>query len=101
MNYDIIGILYADTGQTVTDEEGNEYPEMQPIQGFHVNTDQPISGAEDYVVVPTTPRRVFAGIETFFYAFPDEDIFAEFAPELYPVEPEPELIDEEIVDEQL
>ena len=89
MNYDIIGTLYD------VDMTDPENPISTELTGFHVNTDQPLSGAEDYVVAPTTPRRVFAGIETHFYAFPDEDTFAEFAPELYPVEPE--VIEDETI----
>ena len=34
---DVVGILHEPTGNTLTDEEGIEYPEMQAIPGWHVN----------------------------------------------------------------
>lgn len=34
---DVIGTVYAPTGETLVDSEGIEYPEMAPIEGFHVN----------------------------------------------------------------
>lgn len=81
MNIDIIGTLYEPTGNVLKDDEGMEYPEMQPISGFHINTDALIEGADDYLVKPTIPRRVFAGVETKFYCFPSEEVFRQFVPE--------------------
>ena len=34
---DVVGTLHEPTGTMLTDEEGNEYPEMQAMPGWHVN----------------------------------------------------------------
>ena len=34
---DVVGTLHEPTGTMLTDEEGNEYPEMQAMTGWHVN----------------------------------------------------------------
>lgn len=34
---DVVGTLQEPTGNTLTDDEGNEYPEMQDMTGWHVN----------------------------------------------------------------
>lgn len=99
MNLDIIGTIYD------VDNTDPENPISTPVAGFHVNTDQPITGADEYLVTPTTPRRVFAGgnagVVTIFYAFPDEDTFKSFFPGLYSPKneehpPEPEVLPDEI-----
>jgi len=61
---DVVGTIYKPTGETLIDAEGNEYPEMAPIDGFHVNLAVEVLPAElaAYVVIPETPSRVFAGI---------------------------------------
>jgi hypothetical protein len=61
---DVVGTIYKPTGETLTDAEGNEYPEMAPMDGFHVNlvTKSLPNELKDYVVIPETPSRVFAGI---------------------------------------
>ena len=62
MIYDIIGTIYKPSGVLLTDEDGNEYPEMVALEGYHVNTLPPLAdGLEPYVVAPTTLSRVFAG----------------------------------------
>ena len=33
----VVGTLHEPTGTMLTDEEGNEYPEMQAMTGWHVN----------------------------------------------------------------
>jgi hypothetical protein len=33
----LIGTLYKDTGVTLIDNDGSEYPEKAPIDGYHVN----------------------------------------------------------------
>ena len=87
MNYQILGTLTNNDG--VYDEEtGEAITEPTFLQGYHVNTTEAIEGADEYRVSPTVPRVVYAGVETFFYSFPDEDTFRTFIPE-------------EIVDEQL
>ena len=34
---DVVGTLQEPTGTMLTDDEGNEYPEMAPMAGWHVN----------------------------------------------------------------
>lgn len=34
---DVVGTLSAPTGNTLTDADGNEYPEMAEVAGHHVN----------------------------------------------------------------
>ena len=36
-SFDIVGLIHEPTGNMLTDEEGMEYPEMAPIDGWHVN----------------------------------------------------------------
>ena len=36
-SFDIVGLIYEPSGNTLTDDEGIEYPEMAPIDGWHVN----------------------------------------------------------------
>jgi hypothetical protein len=60
-NIDVIGAIYKPTGTMLTNEEGMEYPEMEAIEGYHVNirnyTDAP--ELEQYAVVPTIPVRTW------------------------------------------
>ena len=34
---DVVGVLHEPTGNTLTNDEGIEYPEMQAMTGWHVN----------------------------------------------------------------
>ena len=34
---DVVGTIYKPTGNTVTDPDGNEVPEMAPLDGWHIN----------------------------------------------------------------
>ena len=34
---DVVGVINKPTGVVLTDPDGNEYPEMAPIDGWHVN----------------------------------------------------------------
>lgn len=34
---DVVGTIHEPTGTMLTDEEGNEYPEMQASTGWHIN----------------------------------------------------------------
>jgi len=34
---DVVGTIHEPTGTMLTDEEGNEYPEMQAMAGWHIN----------------------------------------------------------------
>jgi hypothetical protein len=64
---DVVGTIMDPTGVILTDDEGNEYPEMAPLDGWHIN--MRLSGearradveALDaaYGVTPTSPRRVW------------------------------------------
>ena len=61
-NLDVVGTIYKPTGQMLTDAEGFKYPEMAPLDGFHVNI---LSEGFDealtpFVVTPAMPSRVFA-----------------------------------------
>lgn len=62
---DVIGTMYRETGTMLTDDEGMEYPEMQPIDGYHANlreelTDEQVA-ALPTVDAPATPYRKWAG----------------------------------------
>lgn len=64
---DVIGTLHEPTGTMLTDEEGNQYPQMAPIEGWHVNVrlvgDTKREAVEaintTYGVVPNSPSRVW------------------------------------------
>jgi hypothetical protein len=79
---DIIGLIYKQTGVMLTDDEGFEYPEQAPIDGWHVNTLEEMPEWAEYQVTPTIPYRIFAGLTTFYYSFPSQEVFEE----LYQVE---------------
>lgn len=32
-----VGVVYKDTGQTLTDDDGHSYPERLPLAGYHIN----------------------------------------------------------------
>ena len=67
---DDIGSIYEATGKTLTDDEGNEYPEMAAVAGYHANlrklsdkADTLIQHLEDgghTITPPATPARGFA-----------------------------------------
>ena len=65
---DVVGIIQEPTGVMLTDAEGNEYPEMAALDGWHINLrlvgEAKRADAEalsDYVVnpEPMTPSRVW------------------------------------------
>ena len=64
---DLVGTIYEPTGNTLTDDEGNEYPETAPIDGYHVNVrlvgDARRADVEEidavYGVTPNTPKRIW------------------------------------------
>ena len=62
-NIDVIGTIYKPTGTMLTNEEGMEYPEMEAIEGYHVNIRHSTEAVEldAYAVTPTNPRRIWAG----------------------------------------
>ena len=63
----VVGTLHEPSGTMLTDEEGNEYPEMQAMAGWHVNI-RLVGDAvretvealdETHGVTPETPMRVW------------------------------------------
>ena len=69
---DMIGTIYAETGNTLTDSDGNEYPEIEAIDGYHANLIADIgtdSDGNEYseieglstIDAPATPYRKWAG----------------------------------------
>jgi hypothetical protein len=61
---DLIGVIYKPTGETLQGEDG-PYPEMAPIDGWHVNTrgtftEEQLAELQAFVVTPTSPVRVWA-----------------------------------------
>lgn len=62
INTDVIGDIYRATGNT-TEVDGVEVPEMEKLDGYHVNvrvTDEDTSTIEQYTVQPKNPQRVWA-----------------------------------------
>ena len=60
---DVVGAIYQPTGIVITNDDGESYPEMAALDGFHVNlaiAELPESLAP-FVVTPSQPARVFAG----------------------------------------
>ena len=65
---DLVGVIYEPTGETLTDDEGNEWPETAPLDGWHLNirllndTMREETEALDaqYGVTPNSPSRVWA-----------------------------------------
>ena len=62
---DIIGTIYAKTGNTLTDPDGMEYPETQAVAGYHANLRESLTDAQvaalPTVSAPATPHRIWAG----------------------------------------
>ena len=64
---DIVGVIQKPTGNVITDEEGNEIPEMAPVEGHHINVRLVNDNRRDdieainaiYGQAPVTPARVF------------------------------------------
>ena len=58
---DIVGPIYKATGTMLTDEEGNEYPEMADVGGWHVNMrgELPDAIAPYKITVTGTPYRIW------------------------------------------
>ena len=64
---DVVGVIYRPTGNMLTDDDGNEYPEQAPLDGWHVNirligdarrVDVEAADAV-YGVIPNSPARVW------------------------------------------
>ena len=76
--------IYEPTGVMLEDGEGNEYPEMKEVEGFHVNTLPEFMNEdlEPFVVTPTALHRVFAGRDdTVCLKFNSEAEFRTIVPE--------------------
>jgi len=62
---DIIGTMYSATGNTLTDSDGMEYPEMEAVDGYHANLRETLTDVQvaalPTVAAPTTPHRIWAG----------------------------------------
>lgn len=62
---DVIGTIYVETGNMLTDDNGGEYPEMAPIEGWHANLllhgEELPAALEPFVIeAPSRPHRKFA-----------------------------------------
>ena len=65
--FDIIGLIHKATGNMLTDAEGFEYPEMAPVDGWHVNLrirgdymrDEAEAIDAAWGVSPVTPHRTW------------------------------------------
>lgn len=59
---DPVGVIHKPTGDTLTDSDGNSYPAMVPIPGWHVNLSGDVPELAAFEIAPpATPSRVFAG----------------------------------------
>jgi len=64
---DVVGTIYEPTGVTLTDDEGVAYPEMAPVDGWHVNIRLVGDAKRETVealdashgVTPNSPSRVW------------------------------------------
>ena len=64
---DVVGTLHEPTGNTLTDDDGMEYPEMQAMTGWHVNirlvgdaVRETVEALDtSYGVTPDAPQRVW------------------------------------------
>lgn len=63
MTYDLIGVIHKPSGVMLTDDIGNDYPEMVAVAGYHVNVllQDDMGLVEQYIIVPSTLSRIFAG----------------------------------------
>lgn len=63
----LLGTLYAETGNMLTDDEGNEYPERAALDGYHVNlrtkNQADVDALADYIVDVDNPLVKYAGEE--------------------------------------
>ena len=64
---DVVGTIQEPTGTMLTDDEGNEYPEMAPVDGWHVNMRLVGDAVRETVealdtshgITPNSPSRVW------------------------------------------
>jgi hypothetical protein len=65
---DIIGTIYAQTGNMLTDDDGNEYPETEAMDGYHANLRAGLNAEQKAALpimtkTPKNPVRKWAGDE--------------------------------------
>ena len=59
---DVVGVIHKPTGTALQDADGNSYPEMAPIPGWHINLSDSVPELSTFEIdPPATPSRVFAG----------------------------------------
>ena len=62
---DIIGTMYRETGNMLTTDDGNEYPETEAMTGFHANLREDLTAEQEAalptIAAPATPYRIWAG----------------------------------------
>lgn len=63
---DVVGTIYKPTGGTLTDGDGNSYPETAAVPGWHINIRlvgdnrrADVEALSAYEVTPETPERVW------------------------------------------
>jgi len=60
----MLGVLKQETGITLTDSEGNEYPEMEDLPGYHANLrcndTELIEGVSHLIVDVDSPMCIIA-----------------------------------------
>lgn len=66
MSLDIIGKIYD------IDNTDHENPAVTELAGWHVNSTELLHGLEYCLIEPSSPRRVFMGVDTYCYKFDSE-----------------------------
>lgn len=56
----VVGVIQKPTGE-IMDTDDAPMPVLTPIDGWHVNTTDPMDGWESFKTFPATPSCVFAG----------------------------------------
>lgn len=60
----VLGVITGETGITLKDDDGNEYPEMEEIQGYHANLRcndaELLEGIQQLVIDVDSPSNVIA-----------------------------------------
>ncbi|GGE68202.1 hypothetical protein GGR41_000584 [Paenalcaligenes hominis] len=62
---DYVGTIYRPTGHMLLDTEGEEYPEIKPVEGYHANLRADLTAEQEALLpiieAPNQPQRIFAG----------------------------------------
>jgi len=57
----LLGVIYKETGNTLTDSDGNKYQEKEPLEGYHANLRYKESvGLESLEIEVDSPSLNFA-----------------------------------------